>query len=52
MKERLERLKQLLEELKGESYTQQYGIADFDYPNQRDELAKESAFYQRILNEI
>lgn len=53
MKERLDKLKQLIEELKGDSYGDQYGICDIEHLKpELNKLAKESAFYQRTLDEI
>jgi len=57
MKERLEKLKILLEELKSDSYAEQYGICDFvdRHPNikaKSDQLAEECAFYQNTLDKI
>lgn len=57
MKERLQKLKRLLEELKSDSFGAQYGIADFaekntEVDNQLKVLARESAFYQMLLKEL
>ena len=58
MKERLEKLKALLDEIMSDSYADQYGIADFisdDTPKlqaQMDKLSKESAFYQTTLDQL
>lgn len=57
MNERLNKLKELLEELKSNSYGDQYGLADFVETNKSaeqrmNELAAESALYQKMLNDI
>jgi hypothetical protein len=57
MNERLNRLKELTKELLDDSYADQYGIADFVETDKRakkaiDNLATESAFYQKMLKNI
>ena len=57
MKERLEKLKILLEELQNHSHADQYGIADLVETNPKlkermNTLASESEFYQNSLDKI
>lgn len=56
MKERLEQLKNLLEDMRSDSFSDQYSIADFvkgDAGNQKAiaELAEESQFYTNLINQ-
>ena len=57
MNERLNNLMRVIEELKGDAYSEQYGIADdvdsnVNASKQMDQLCSETEFYRRILNEI
>lgn len=56
MKERLEQLKKLLEDMRSDSFTDQYAIADFVKDNKSNykalnELAEESQFYTKLINQ-
>lgn len=56
MKERLEQLKKQLIEMRSESYSEQYGIADFaSIDNSQKEaidlLAEESHLYTSLINQ-
>jgi hypothetical protein len=53
--ERLKKLEDLLLELKEESYSRQYGIADFVETDAKlkaeiDQLAKETLMYNKVYN--
>jgi hypothetical protein len=57
MKERLEQLKKLLFELKSDSYSDQYAIADFiqgDGKNEKaiQQLSAESELYLKLITKI
>lgn len=57
IKQRLKKAETLLESLKGESFGEQYSLADFaatdEYVKEHlDKLAIESAIYQDVLREI
>lgn len=57
MNERLKQLKAIIEELKGDSFGERYGIADWvdtnkAYAELSDALATECDFYRRTLNEL
>ncbi len=57
MEERLNSLKKLLQENLDNSYSDQYGIADFVEGNEKlsawmDKLSAESEFYQNMLRQI
>jgi hypothetical protein len=55
--ERLTKLRELIEQLKGESFGEQYGLADWAESDpkineQLNDLSKETAFYQKLLREL
>ncbi len=52
MNERLIKLKTLVEEIKSDSFSDQYSIADTDNNKLMEKLSRESHFYQKILNQI
>jgi len=52
MKERLEKLKALLEEIKSNCYADQYHVADFGTEGEMNKLIKERDFYDDTLSEL
>lgn len=52
MKQRLNKLKELVEEIKSDSFSDQYHFADSNKDMLMEKLSNESAFYQKILKQI